>query len=181
MIDDAVASVREATGTVGLRQMEGRMVVEFQPAEAGGKGRALARLLEREQPGAALALGDDVSDAEAFETIRAARADGRLAASLTVAVHGAIETPPAVLAAAEIVLPTTHHAARLLSALGHELQRRLAPELPWMAGRGAAATRGAPQPVTPIAPVAPSGPVGVAAVRGSGGHPPPAEDAIPER
>ena len=37
VIDDAVASVREATGTVGLRQMEGRMVVEFQPAEAGGR------------------------------------------------------------------------------------------------------------------------------------------------
>ena len=177
VIDEAVEAVREATGTTGLRQMEGRMVVEFQPAEAGGKGRAIARLLERERPGAALALGDDVSDAEAFETIRAGRADGSLNASLTIAVHGAIETPPAVLAAADIVLPTTHHAARLLSALGHELQRRLAPELPWMARRGAAA---APAAVQPVAPVAPAGPVGIAAVRGSGGRPPAASEGATE-
>ena len=159
------------------------MVVEFQPTEAGGKGRALERLLERERPGAALALGDDVSDAEAFDTIRAARADGRLAASLTVAVHGALETPPAVVAAADIVLPTTHHAARLLSALGHELQRRLAPELPWMAGRGAAAR--------PIGGPGGPGPAGRPArrpvrsasrpIRDSGGHPPPADDRAPER
>jgi trehalose-phosphatase len=148
VIDEAVESVRESTGATGLRRMEGRMIVEFQPAEAGGKGQALARLLERERPGGTLALGDDVSDAEAFETIRLARADGRLAASLTVAVHGALETPPSVLAAADIVLPTPHHAARLLSAVGHELQRRLAPELPWMADRGAGRT-GGPAPARP--------------------------------
>ena len=34
--------------------------------EAGGKAEAMARLLERERPAAVVALGDDVSDADAF-------------------------------------------------------------------------------------------------------------------
>jgi trehalose 6-phosphate phosphatase len=167
LIGDAVDAVARDTGPTGLERIEGRKVVEFRPAEAGGKGRAMERLLARERPGAVLALGDDVSDAEAFQAIRAARADDRVGAALSVAVHGALETPPAVLAAADIVLPQPHVAARLLSALGHELQRRLAPELPWMTDRQAA--------VQPIAPATSAhGPLGVAGIRGSGGHPPPA-------
>lgn len=179
-IDAAVADARDDLGAAGLERMEGRKVVEFRPSEAGGKGRATERLLEREGPGAVLALGDDVSDAEAFRVIRAAREAGRLAASLAVAVHGAVETPVAVLEAADVVLPSPHDAAGLLSALGHELQRRLAPELPWMAGRGAAGADragGAPRRAQSVAPVATPGHVGVAAVRGSGGHPPPPDDA----
>jgi trehalose 6-phosphate phosphatase len=175
LIDEAVGSVQADIATANLRRMEGRMVVEFQPAEAGGKGRAMARLLDRESPGAVLALGDDVSDAEAFATIAEARSAGSVT-GLTVAVHGAHETPPLVLEAADIVLPVPHEAARLLSALGHELQRRLAPELPWMAGRGATRAAGGPRPAQPLAPVARPGPTGIAAVRGSGGHPPPPDD-----
>jgi trehalose 6-phosphate phosphatase len=139
LIEEAVLAVQVAMGPTGLVRMDGRMVLEFRPSEAGGKGRATERLLERERPGAVLALGDDVSDAEAFRAIAAARAAGQVAGSLCVAVHGALETPPAVIEAADIMLPRPHVAARLLSAVGHELQRRLAPELPWMAGRGAAA------------------------------------------
>ena len=174
LIDETVASVQAEFGTAGLRRMEGRMVVEFQPAEAGGKGQAVARLLESESPGAILALGDDVSDAEAFGTIADARAAGRVA-GLTVAIHGAHETPPTILEVADIVLPAPHDAARLLSAVGHELQRRLAAELPWMAGRGAAVAAGEPRRAQPMSPVAPPARIGIAAVRGSGGHPPPSD------
>jgi len=137
-IESAVLAAQPAITAHGLVRMDGRKVIEFRPAEAGGKGRAAERLLDREKPGAVISLGDDVSDAEAFTAIAARRATGEVAASFCVAVHGALETPPAVLEAADIVLPTPHHAARLLSAIGHEFQRRLAPELPWMAGRGAA-------------------------------------------
>jgi hypothetical protein len=84
------------------------------------------RLLAQRRPGAALALGDDVSDAEAFRVLRARRARGDLRAT-TVAVHGARETPVDVIAAADVVLPDPHAAARLLSQLGRELERRLAP------------------------------------------------------
>ena len=174
LIGEAVESVVRDTGPTGLERMEGRKVVEFRPDVAGGKGQAMERLLMRERPGAVLALGDDISDAEAFGAIAAARAADAVPASLTVAVHGALETPPAVLAAADIVVPSPRIAARLLSALGHELQRRLAPELPWMVGRPAAHPEARPAPpVQPIAPAMPAGPVGVGALRGSGGHPPP--------
>lgn len=175
LIDAAVASVQADITTAGLQRMEGRMVVEFQPAESGGKGQAMARLLEREHPGAVLALGDDVSDAEAFRTIDEARAAGRVS-GLTVGVHGAHETPPIVLEVADIVLSAPHEAARLLSALGHELQRRLAGELPWMAGRSPSVAAGGKQRAQPSAP---SGPTGVAPLRGSGGHPPPDDRPAP--
>lgn len=141
LIGDAVEAVVRDTGHTGLERLDGRKVIEFRPVDAGGKGQAMERLLARERPGAVLALGDDVSDAEAFQAITAARMAGAVVASLTVAVHGALETPPAVLAAGDILVPFPRVAARLLSALGHELQRRIAPELPWMAGRTAARVR----------------------------------------
>ncbi len=126
LVDQAVAEGLAELGTEGFMRMEGRKVIEVRPAAAGGKGRTLERLLERERPGAVLVMGDDVSDADAFRTLIAARADGRLL-GLTIGIRGGAETPPAVLESADVVLPTPHDAARLLSALARELERRLRP------------------------------------------------------
>jgi hypothetical protein len=71
-------------------------------------------------------MGDDVSDADAFRTAIAARSAGRIAA-VTIGIRGGAETPPAVLESADVVLSTPHDAARLLSALARELERRLRP------------------------------------------------------
>jgi hypothetical protein len=46
---------------------------------------------------------------------------------VTIGVRGGAETPAAILEAADVVLPAPHHAARLLSALARELERRLRP------------------------------------------------------
>jgi hypothetical protein len=74
-----------------------------------------------------MALGDDVSDADAFRTVHEAVGDGRLDAGLAIGIRGGVETPPAVLEAADVVLPTPHSAARLLSAVARELERQLRP------------------------------------------------------
>lgn len=124
-IDDALAAVEAGFEPHGLERFEGRRVVEFRPPGVGGKGRAMERLLEADHPGAVLVLGDDRSDAEAFEVIRAARRRTGLHA-VTLAVHGSVETPPEVVASADVVLATPRDAARVLSALGRELERRLA-------------------------------------------------------
>ena len=112
--------------TPGFMRMEGRKVIEIRPAAAGGKGRTMERLLERERPGGVLVLGDDVSDAEAFRVMTAERSAGRIQ-GLAIAIHGALETPPAVLDSADVVLPSPHDAARVLSLVGRELERRLRP------------------------------------------------------
>jgi len=90
----------------------------------------MRRLLRRERPAAVLVLGDDRSDAEAFEAVVEERRRGSLA-GLTVGVHGAGETPPEITAAADVELPTPRDAARLLAAVAAALER----ERPAAAGR----------------------------------------------
>jgi trehalose-phosphatase len=119
---EAIEAAERELGGTGLVQVDGRRIVELRPEAAGGKGQALERLLERERPGAVLVLGDDVSDAEAFAAMRAAREAGRIA-GLAVAVHGASETPAVIRDSADAFLASTHDAARLLSSLATMLER----------------------------------------------------------
>ena len=106
---------REAGGT-GMIRFEGRKIVELRPEGAGGKGRAMERLLERDHPGAVLVMGDDVSDAEAFRVVVEARRRGELDA-LTLGVTGANETPPDVVGAADAILASPRDAGRVLAAV----------------------------------------------------------------
>ncbi len=119
---EAIEATERALGVEGLVQVEGRRVVELRPATAGGKGVAMERLIRDERPRAVLTLGDDVSDAEAFAVVRAARERGELD-GLAVVVQGARETGPAVRAAADVELASPREAARLMSALAGALER----------------------------------------------------------
>ena len=120
---EAIEAAEAAAGGTGLVRVGGRRVVELRPGEAGDKGTAVERRIAQERPAAALVLGDDVSDAEAFRAIRAAHAAGRLRAALAVAVHGAAETPPAVVDAADVEVAAPEEAARLLAVLAVALER----------------------------------------------------------
>jgi trehalose 6-phosphate phosphatase len=124
----AIEATERETGGSGLVQFEGRKIVELRPGGAGGKGDAAVRLLERLHPGGVLAIGDDVSDAEAFGAIAAARQRGELEA-LLVGVHGAAETPPQMTAAADVFVATPRDAGRLLAALARALEQE-APQAP---------------------------------------------------
>jgi trehalose-phosphatase len=118
---EAIEAAEAALGGTGLVQLEGRRIVELRPHLAGGKGEAAQRLIAELRPGAVLTLGDDVSDAEAFDAVRRARERGELD-GLAVAVHGAAETPHTVVAAADVELARPRDAARLLSALATALE-----------------------------------------------------------
>ena len=118
----AIEAAERESGGSGLVQFAGRKMIELRPERAGGKGDAARRLLERLHPGGVLAFGDDVSDAEAFAAIAAARERGELEA-LLVGVHGAAETPPRMTAAADAFVATPRDAGRLLAAVARELQR----------------------------------------------------------
>ena len=123
----AVKAALEATerdvGAHGLAHYRGRLVVDLRPVDAGGKAEAMARLLERERPAAVVALGDDVSDSDAFAVLRTARATGGLD-GLAVAVHGPHGMPDVVRDAADLHLASPHEASRLLASIARILGAR---------------------------------------------------------
>ena len=53
-----------------LERYPGRRILELRPLGATAKGEAMRRLLDELRPAAALMLGDDRSDAEAFRALR---------------------------------------------------------------------------------------------------------------
>jgi trehalose 6-phosphate phosphatase len=122
---EAIQSAERALGGTGLVGLEGRRIVELRPAGAGGKGEAVARLIESLRPGGVIVLGDDRSDAEAFDVVRKARERGELD-GLAVAVHASAEAPREVAAAADVELGSPRDAARLLSVVAGALEREAA-------------------------------------------------------
>ena len=125
----AIATVERREGLVhGLAHYRGRSVVDLRPEAAGGKHEAVQRLIERHRPGGIVALGDEMSDIDAFEAVIAARtgsgsgdtvrAGRAVEAGVTVAVHGASRPAPAeLLAVADLRIGGAHEVGRLLSAL----------------------------------------------------------------
>lgn len=103
-----------------LVRFPGRRVLELRPPGVPAKGEAMESLLAEHEPAAAFMLGDDVSDAEAFAALTSARDEGRLD-GLAIAVQARAETPPAVAAAADLVLASPVEAARFLSGLARRL------------------------------------------------------------
>jgi trehalose 6-phosphate phosphatase len=117
---DAVqAALRDTeleVGRHGLAHYRGRLVVDLRPVSAGGKREAMARLLARMSPAAVVAMGDDVSDADAFAVLRDAREGGSVDC-LAVAVHGPHGMPDAVRDNADLHLASPHDASRLLASV----------------------------------------------------------------
>jgi trehalose 6-phosphate phosphatase len=98
---DALRSRLEVVARAnGLRVLAGKRVWELAPGDAGGKGDAVAGIVARTAPSAALYAGDDVADLEAFAAL------DRVASSVLVrkvAVLGD-ETPEALREAADVVV-----------------------------------------------------------------------------
>ncbi|MCX6023990.1 MAG: trehalose-phosphatase [Chloroflexi bacterium] len=96
-----LSALSETAARTGLRVAEGRMVIELRPKVQANKGTAAARML-REAPSvhAAIVLGDDLTDADAFRAVHDwADADPQRV-GLAFAVLSA-ETPEALLAEAD--------------------------------------------------------------------------------
>jgi len=113
--------------TTAFTHHETWRILELRPAEAGAKGEAMERLMERHRPAAVAVLGDDRSDAEAFRAVAAARASGRLAQGLTIGVRRAAETPSEVLRTADVMLPDPAATGPVLRALARRLEEEEEP------------------------------------------------------
>jgi trehalose 6-phosphate phosphatase len=105
-----------------LRLIEGGLVVNLLPALAVDKGAATRRLVERHELRSVAFFGDDVTDLDAFRSLRAMRADGAVM-TLSVGV-GSVEGPPEVRAEADMVLEGVGEVERVLAALAARPPRR---------------------------------------------------------
>lgn len=103
-----------------LERFPGRRVLELRPFGAVAKGEALAALVEQFKPRAVFLLGDDVSDARAFRTLRDLRSRG-VTDGIAVAIQARAEVPQEVLDSADVVLASPVAATRFLSALARRL------------------------------------------------------------
>jgi trehalose 6-phosphate phosphatase len=123
-IDAAAARVRAAVEELDpegvLERFPGRRVMELRPPGAVAKGEAFERMVEEWKPAAVFLLGDDVSDAMAFRSLRQLRAQG-VTDGVAVAVQARTEVPAEVADAADLVLASPVDATRFLSALSRRL------------------------------------------------------------
>jgi trehalose 6-phosphate phosphatase len=119
--DAAGVSLRPSLDAVaarhGFRIVPGKRVWELVPAGAGGKGAAVRSILEERRPSAALYVGDDIADLEAFEALdRYAEASGGSVLVRKVAVLGD-ETPVALREAADAIVEGPSGVVEMLRAL----------------------------------------------------------------
>jgi len=130
----AIARVEARDGLAGhgLEHYRGRSVVDLRPRAAGGKREAVERLIARDEAGAVVVLGDELSDVDAFEAVIAARTtrdrDGSGHAAgpsgvvgLTVAVHGSRPAPVELSAVADLHLASARAVGRFLDQLARSI------------------------------------------------------------
>jgi trehalose 6-phosphate phosphatase len=112
----AARGIAERAQGEGFAVHWGRKVLEVRPPVALGKGLGIAALLHGAGVGAALYVGDDATDLDAFRGLRALVEDGELACALCVAV-GSDEAPPGLAEEADLTVEGTGGVRELLEAL----------------------------------------------------------------
>jgi trehalose 6-phosphate phosphatase len=115
---DAIAQRAEAAG---LHTHWGRKVLEVRPPVKMDKGAGIRNLLDNAGNGieAALYVGDDSTDLDAFRALRELVDEGRLTRAVRVGVVSD-EGPSAITADADVVVDGTDGVSELLSQLAHD-------------------------------------------------------------
>jgi trehalose 6-phosphate phosphatase len=119
--DEEVAEQRarelaELVEEEGLVPHFGRKVLEVRPVASVDKGTAVRRLLGEVPARRALYGGDDLTDAQAFAALRAARDAGELEVAACVGVASE-EAPPALVNGADVLVDGTTGFLAVLRAL----------------------------------------------------------------
>jgi trehalose 6-phosphate phosphatase len=118
--DDAAAAavrvVADRAESEGFATHWGRKVLEVRPPVQLDKGRAVASLVREAGLSAAVYVGDDVTDVDAFLRLRALVQEGELRSSLCVGVRSD-ETPPEIDQEADLTVDGPEGVRALLKAL----------------------------------------------------------------
>jgi len=112
----AIRAVGDQAEEAGLVTHWGRKVLEVRPPVPLDKGRGIERLLEERALRCALYAGDDLTDVDAFERLRALVEDGRLDEAVCIGVRSD-ETPAGLEEAADALVDGPLGVRGLLRAL----------------------------------------------------------------
>ena len=119
--DPSVARLRilEALGQLpdGVEVRDGRLSVELRPVGLGDKGAAARAIIDRFGLRGVVVMGDDVTDLDMFAAVAEARAAGRLRGAIIAVGAADGEVPPAVAAAADVLLADVNESAALIAGL----------------------------------------------------------------
>ena len=120
--DAAERLVRQRIGVppAGVEIRTGRRSLEVRPTGIGDKGGAARAIVERFGLRGVVVLGDDLTDLDMFAAVAELRAAGRLRGAIIGVGGDDREVPPAVAAAADVVLASPAEAARLLVTLADD-------------------------------------------------------------
>jgi trehalose 6-phosphate phosphatase len=114
--ESAVRDLAAAAEASGLATHWGRKVLEVRPPVPLDKGRGIQRLLRDAELDAAVYVGDDRTDVDAFRGLRAVAASGRLRHAVCVGVRSE-ETPDVLEAEADLLVDGPRGVRDLLRAL----------------------------------------------------------------
>ncbi len=112
----AVRAIAERAEREGFVVHWGRKVLEVRPPVRFDKGLGIAALVRGQELAAALYVGDDTTDLDAFRTLRSLQEQGALGTAICVAVSSD-ETPPELAAAADLSVDGPGGVRGLLEAL----------------------------------------------------------------
>ncbi|MDQ6810580.1 MAG: trehalose-phosphatase [Actinomycetota bacterium] len=112
----AVRKIAELAEREGFAVHWGRKVLEVRPPVRIDKGLGVARLLRRSTASAALYVGDDTTDLDAFRGLRGLAESGALASAVCAAVNSD-EAPAELSQEADLTVEGTEGVRELLEAL----------------------------------------------------------------
>jgi trehalose 6-phosphate phosphatase len=112
----AVRALAADAEAAGFHTHRGRKVIEVRPPIAVDKGRGVTRLLSGYDLDAAMYVGDDLTDLDAFAALRALRDEGALQSALCVGVRSD-ETPPEIVEGADLLVDGPAGVRALLTTL----------------------------------------------------------------
>jgi trehalose 6-phosphate phosphatase len=112
----ALEKIAEDAARQGFAVHWGRKVLEVRPPVELHKGLGIVALLRGQPVRAAVYVGDDATDLDAFHGLRALAQSGELACTVCVAV-GSEETPPQLAAEADMLVDGAAGVRGLLKAL----------------------------------------------------------------
>jgi trehalose 6-phosphate phosphatase len=112
----AIRAVAEQAERAGYKTHWGRKVLEIRPPVRIDKGAGIVGLLRDTDLAAALYVGDDMTDIDAFRGLQELVDMGRLGTALRVGVRSE-EGPPALEAEADVMVDGTSGVRELLRAL----------------------------------------------------------------
>jgi trehalose 6-phosphate phosphatase len=112
----AVEEVARAAEDAGFNTHWGRKVLEIRPPVRIDKGQGVVRLLREKDLAAAMYVGDDVTDLDAFRGLQELVEAGKLGVAIRVGVRSG-EQPSALAEEADLLVDGTDGVRDLLRAL----------------------------------------------------------------